>query len=173
MFRWYAEAKRCYVYLSDVSRAREQDGIVDKSWEDEFRASRWFRRGWTLQELLAPSKVEFFSNDGHSLGTKESLARLISEITHIPVLCLRGEIALSEFTVDERLLWQNGRDTHEPEDLIYSLLGIFEVSMPVLYGEGRAQARKRLLHEIEIAQKGKLYTGVRSSMLSAGSNRSH
>ena len=131
MFRWYARAKTCYVYLSDVPR-REVHSV---GWEHDFRHSRWFTRGWTLQELIAPSILEFYSEDGTRLGTKASLEVQISDITGIPVKALRGR-ALTDFTVHERKRWQEGRQTQEPEDMVYSLLGLLDISMPVLYGEG-------------------------------------
>ncbi|KAF2720031.1 kinesin light chain 1 [Polychaeton citri CBS 116435] len=154
MFRWYEKAERCYVYLSDVLQTTRQPTMdSDKSWEDDFRVSRWFRRGWTLQELLAPSTVDFFAGNGQKLGTRSSLESEISEITCIPVEALRKR-TMSDFTVQERLHWQEGRQTREPEDLVYSLFGVLGVSLPVLYGEGRAKARERLLNEIDASQKG-------------------
>ncbi|KAF2719286.1 kinesin light chain 1 [Polychaeton citri CBS 116435] len=150
MFRWYANAEKCYVFLSDVPQ---------KTSEQDFRSSRWFKRGWTLQELIAPSTLEFFSEDWYSLGLKESLERQISEITRIPVKALRGH-ALTDFTVQERRQWQVGRDTREPEDLVYSLLGLLEISMPVLYGEGKVKAWERLENEINAIQKGYLSEAI-------------
>jgi hypothetical protein len=72
MFRWYREAGRCYVYLSDV----QVTDTENNDWQDEFSKSKWFTRGWTLQELLAPETVEFFSSDGIRLGDKTSLLPL-------------------------------------------------------------------------------------------------
>ncbi|KAK6384171.1 hypothetical protein LTR81_027439 [Elasticomyces elasticus] len=149
MFRWYAGAQRCYVYLSDVP----QGDVLGTDWERDFQRSRWFRRGWTLQELIAPSLLEFYSKDGKSLGTKVSLEVQISDITGIPVKAFRGR-DLADFTIHERRHWQEGRETRDPEDLVYSLLGLLNVSMPVLYGEGLVQAQQRLDNAISIAQKG-------------------
>lgn len=87
MYQWYNVSTKCYVYLSDVSvgkSARTEQSLADqKGWETEFRKSRWFTRGWTLQELLAPKSVEFFSKEGIRLGDKRSLGRQIHEITGI------------------------------------------------------------------------------------------
>jgi hypothetical protein len=149
MFRWYANAERCYVYLSGLPQKEE----LGTEWESELRSHRWFRRGWTLQELIAPSTVEFFSRFGQSLGTKQSLEKQINEITRIPVAALSAT-ALARFTALERKQWQTGRETREPEDLVYSLFGILDVSMPVLYGEGRAKAWERLENTILISNKG-------------------
>ena len=91
MFRWYREAKKCYVYLPDVStQTSGGDSDTPLEWETSFRASRWFTRGWTLQELLAPVTVEFFSREKDLLGTKETLLEQIHEITTIPLAALQG-----------------------------------------------------------------------------------
>jgi hypothetical protein len=124
-------------------------------WESSFQKSRWFTRGWTLQELIAPALVEFFSKEGELLGSKKSLERHVHEVTRIPVKALRGS-PLSDFTAPERMLWVEDRDTIRKEDKAYSLLGIFDVYMPLIYGEGREKAFKRLQEEIDKASKGKL-----------------
>jgi hypothetical protein len=163
MFRWYRNAAKCYVYLSDVSRsARDAD---DKSnqphWHSTFRTSKWFTRGWTLQELIAPASVEFFSKEGELLGNKASLERHICEITGIPVKALRGG-SLSDFSVTERMSWSEKRDTTCKEDIAYSLLGIFDVNMPLIYGEGREKALRRLREEIDKASKGRSFSFITS-----------
>jgi hypothetical protein len=155
MFRWYRNAAKCYVYLSNMSATTvRDDDQCQHTWEAAFRKSRWFTRGWTLQELLAPSSVEFFSHEGVRLGNKKSLERLIHEITTIPVSALRGE-PLSHFSVDERLRWTTGRNTKKPEDQAYCLLGIFNVFMPLIYGEGD-NAFIRLEEEIEKRSRSQL-----------------
>ena len=157
MFRWYRDAAKCYVYLADVSRpALDADGKSSQlPWESSFRKSRWFTRGWTLQELVAPASVEFFSKEGEQLGNKRSLERHIHEVTGIPVKALQGS-PLSDFSVPERMSWAEKRETTRKEDKAYSLLGIFDVHMPLIYGEGREKAFKRLREEIDKASKGKL-----------------
>ena len=145
MFRWYRNAKKCYVYLADVL-APAHDGDVQpnqSTWEAAFRDSRWFTRGWTLQELIAPVTVEFFSQERKLLGDKNSLEKLIHEITQIPIQALRGN-PFSDFSIAERKGWAAQRQTLEEEDLVYCLLGLCEVSMPPIYGEGKAAALKRL-----------------------------
>ncbi|KAI0538778.1 hypothetical protein GGR58DRAFT_466746 [Xylaria digitata] len=176
MFRWYQRAAKCYVYLTDVEKAtgsrrwketigsssrgefhvrrRFSNAIAAKQKERadgfdlkrEFRASRWFTRGWTLQELLAPFSVEFFGFSGQRLGSKLSLKNLIHEMTGIPIESLEGE-DLSYFTIEERMSWSRGRETTRPEDKAYSLLGTFGVHMPLIYGEGGENAFKRLRQE--------------------------
>jgi hypothetical protein len=148
MFRWYQNAARCYVYLSDVSVHAWDGQSRHTEWESAFRNSRWFTRGWTLQELLAPKVVEFYSRDHVRLGDKLSLEHEIWRITGISIEALQGR-PLSEFSTDERLKWSEARQTTEEEDEAYCLLGIFDVFLPLVYGEGRTKSMKRLLREIE------------------------
>jgi hypothetical protein len=159
---WYRHAKRCYEYLSGVSirekvvDTRDQvvdtrDKVVDmrgqSTWEPDFRASRWFTRGWTLQELLAPSIVEFFSQEWEKLGNKVLLKSLICKTTGIPYKALDGA-PLYQFSVNERMQWKDGRKTTYEEDGWYSLSGIFGVEIAPAYGEGAASALGRLRDEI-------------------------
>ena len=116
MFRWYQNATKCYIFLTDV--ISKDDG------DSELRNSRWFTRGWTLQELIAPRYVEFFSQKCGRLGDRKSLEKQIHEVTGISIHALRGE-PLSHFTINERMSWAANRMTKRPEDKVYSLLGIF------------------------------------------------
>jgi hypothetical protein len=153
MYRWYHNAERCYVYLFDVStRKRKRDGDSRDTLESDFKRSRWFMRGWTLQELLAPASVEFFSQEGERLGDKSSLRRQIVDITNISPSALQGE-PLSQFSVEQRLQWIEHRQTKLEEDKAYSLLGIFGVYILPIYGEGKAKALNRLLDEFYKIQK--------------------
>ncbi|KIM98316.1 hypothetical protein OIDMADRAFT_202132 [Oidiodendron maius Zn] len=157
MFRWYRDATKCYVYLPDVSRLHSDS--ADKSneaWELAFQKSEWFTRGWTLQELVAPASVDFFSKEGELVGNKASLERHICEITGIPANALRGS-PLSDFSVAERMSWAASRETYRPEDKAYSLLGIFDVNMPLIYSEGKERALQRLQEEIDKASKGRSF----------------
>jgi hypothetical protein len=144
MFRWYHNAARCYVYLSDLVVVGPQDATAPQDvWLDEFRKCRYWKRGWTLQELIAPGLVDFFTLDCRHLGSKLSLEHDIAQITGIPTSVLRGE-SLKHFGVEERFSWAANRETTEEEDIAYCLLGIFDVFMPLIYGEGEANALKRL-----------------------------
>jgi hypothetical protein len=156
MFRWYQNAFKCYVYLSDVSLPGE--GTMQEtttSWETAFEKCRWFGRGWTVQELIAPASVEFFSREGTYLGNKKSLEKQIHQITGIPIEVLRGA-PLSDFEVDQRLSWAHHRETTRPEDLAYSLCGLFSIHMPLFYGEGRDNALARLRRKIGKSSNGDL-----------------
>ncbi|KAH9208516.1 hypothetical protein DL95DRAFT_428641 [Leptodontidium sp. 2 PMI_412] len=111
--------------------------------EKDFRDSRWFTRGWTLQELIAPSRVVFYSKTWEDLGTKSSFKSLISEITGIPGQALLENIVQNNgltfrLSITQRMSWASRRRTTREEDRAYSLLGIFGINMPMLYGEGKA-----------------------------------
>ncbi|KAE8823749.1 hypothetical protein PTNB73_10123 [Pyrenophora teres f. teres] len=149
MFRWYQNAKRCYVFLSDVS-----SDTLEGNDETTFKQSRWFKRGWTLQELLAPHSVEFFSKEGERLGDKESLQHPIHEVTGIPIEALSGS-GLSEFDVAKRFSWAANRQTTEEEGGAYCLFGIFGVHLPLIYGEGKENALERLRSAAILKHKGR------------------
>ena len=157
MFCWYRDATKCYVYLSDVSvsGSNENDQSFQWTWERAFRKSRWFTRGWTLQELIAPASVEFFSLEGKRLGDKKSLERQVYEITGIAIQALQGR-PLSDFSVTERMSWAANRGTKREEDKAYSLLGLFDIHMPLIYGEG-SNAFIRLHDEIDKSLKSELF----------------
>ncbi|PZD29497.1 vegetative incompatibility protein HET-E-1 [Pyrenophora tritici-repentis] len=149
MFRWYQNAKRCYVFLSDVANDTSKSGS-----KSAFKQSRWFKRGWTLQELLAPYSVEFFSKEGERLGDKGSLQHPIHEVTGIPIEALSGS-DLSEFDVAKRFSWAANRQTTEEEDRAYCLFGIFGVHLPLIYGEGKENALERLRSAAILKHKGR------------------
>lgn len=151
MFRWYQEAQVCYTYLSDVSVARELSGdckSLDQkhkfSVKDSFSSSRWFRRGWTLQELLAPWTMVFYDKNWNEIGTKWSLQQEISRITAISTDHIANPRSAS---VAAKMSWASRRQTRRPEDISYCLMGLFDVNMPLLYGEG-SKAFMRLQLEI-------------------------
>ena len=142
MFRYYALSEVCYVLLQDVP----SDCRLHKT-RSAFRTSQWHERGWTLQELVAPNLVVFVSSDWKLLGTKAELAPLLAEITNVPESVLRLEKDLADVNVAHRMSWASSRKTTRLEDEAYSLMGIFGINMPTLYGEGR-KAFYRLQEEI-------------------------
>jgi hypothetical protein len=156
MFKWYKRAVKCYVYLSDVSVPEDvNDAEASRTaWIDAFRRSRWFTRGWTLQELVAPDSVEFWSVELKRLGDRLSLLDEIHSITGLPADVLRGQ-NLAVRTVDERMSWAKKRTTTVKEDIVYCLLGIFGVYLPLNYGEGAKYAEERLREEIEKRRCGR------------------
>ncbi|KAF5230010.1 hypothetical protein FANTH_14021 [Fusarium anthophilum] len=144
MYKWYQKATVCYAYLQDVTT--ETCTITDVFHITEFGRSRWFTRGWTLQELIAPQVVELCSKEWTVIGTKKSLASGIESATGIPITVLRGYHP-SSYNVAERMSWASARTTTREEDLAYCLLGLFDVNMPLLYGEG-AKSFIRLQEQI-------------------------
>ncbi|KAK4449016.1 hypothetical protein QBC34DRAFT_406522 [Podospora aff. communis PSN243] len=135
MYRWYQNAEVCYVYLADVPS------------QASFQKSRWFTRGWTLQELIAPRIVIFLDEDWNELGDKITLQKAIAACTRIPKnIFVFGDDPESA-SVAQRMSWVSKRQTTRIEDLAYCMLGLFGVNMPLLYGEG-GRAFIRLQEEI-------------------------
>ncbi|KAH9910404.1 HET-domain-containing protein [Epithele typhae] len=141
MFHYYSLAGVCYAYLSDVAA---KDGKLDHS---AFYKSRWHTRGWTLQELLAPRLLLFLSRDWEVLGSKAELAEPLGSATAIPLSILRFEEEIQDVSIAQRMSWASRRVTTRIEDEAYCLMGIFDINMPMLYGEGR-KAFQRLQEEI-------------------------
>ncbi|KAK4455548.1 heterokaryon incompatibility protein-domain-containing protein [Podospora aff. communis PSN243] len=139
MFAWYKCAAVCFAYLQDVQSTSDTK-------TKDCEPSRWYSRGWTLQELIAPLHVEFYNTSWQKIGTKWSLREEISSITSI------SELDLIFFdpgrtSVAQKMSWAARRDTTRSEDIAYCLLGIFGIHMPLLYGEGR-DAFRRLQEEL-------------------------
>jgi Heterokaryon incompatibility protein (HET) len=132
MFRWYSESGECIAYLSDVPSDLSGDEL-----EKHFRASRWFTRGWTLQELLAPQKLHFYDKNWKFIGDRQQWKRVMCEITEIHEDALTGDLTrIKRYSIAQKMSWASRRNTTRAEDVAYSLLGIFDVNMPLLYGEG-------------------------------------
>ena len=142
MYQWYTEAEVCYAYLADVPG----DCVLDSP-ESAFRKSRWHTRGWTLQELIAPDFVIFLSGDWRELGNRAALAKLLQEITRVDSRVLTRELKPAHWSISVRMSWASSRKTTRVEDEAYSLMGLFGVSMPTNYGEGK-RAFIRLQYEI-------------------------
>ena len=165
MFRWYAAAQACYVFLDDVdARATMATTTTttttpasttttttptptSSSTRKPWQKSHWWTRGWTLQELIAPRAVHFYDAGWHRLGTRTELAREITQLTGIPLAALLEVRAFLNFSAAQRMSWAAGRKTSRVEDAAYSLLGLFQIHMPLLYGEG-TRAFRRLQLEI-------------------------
>ncbi|OJT07399.1 Vegetative incompatibility protein HET-E-1 [Trametes pubescens] len=147
MYDWYRYADVCYVFLHDVPTPAPASKDLEIHGRSRFRTSLWFKRGWTLQELLAPDVVVFLSDVWQVIGTKHTLAPLIEDITTIPRDVLTGRKALEDVSVACRMSWASSRKTTHEEDQAYSLLGIFGVTLRTTYGEG-SYAFIRLQQEI-------------------------
>lgn len=161
MFKWYQKARVCFVYLADVPGKEGATGARQLA----FERSDWFTRGWTLQELLAPFKVVFCDAMWHSLGWISKSSRdgaehrgdrqsfdlfdIVVKRTGIPMLILMTPFVpvRSESSIAQRMSWAARRTTTRIEDEAYCLLGIFDINMPLLYGEG-SKAFRRLQEEI-------------------------
>ncbi|KAI0182374.1 hypothetical protein EV127DRAFT_378870 [Xylaria flabelliformis] len=149
MFEWYLNSLVCYAYLSDIF---SNNGTIP------FKNSWWFTRGWTgnklnqkqLQELLAPAEVQFFDKAWSRIGERSMLAEKIRHITGIDehVLTCRSKAAIMDCSIHTKMVWASRRNTTREEDRAYSLMGLFDVNMPLLYGEGGAKAFQRLQDEI-------------------------
>lgn len=144
MYQWYQNSQTCFVYLRDLP---PKDIAHKKERNNAFRKSEWFRRGWTLQELLAPSRVIFCDREWKVYGGKVRLSQEIAEITGIAEPFLKGTHALHQASVAMRMSWASDRQTTKPEDKAYCLLGLFDVHMPLLYGE-KHKAFMRLQEEL-------------------------
>lgn len=152
MFKWYRQAFICYALLPDVPDTSDRNTCAGEMAREGVR-SRWFTRGWTLQELIAPPQVLFFDSGWDLVGSKcpESWTMCweyeIFRTTHIPVDVLRGFYLVRRCSVAERMSWANSRNTTREEDMAYCLLGLFDINMPLLYGEG-PEAFQRLQNEL-------------------------
>ncbi|PIL26165.1 hypothetical protein GSI_11920 [Ganoderma sinense ZZ0214-1] len=143
MYCYYSLASACFAYLADVSDCCGPDGRLHA-----FRNSMWHKRGWTLQELLAPRLVVFMSREWTVLGTKFELSALLQDITGIPDAVLRHEMRLADLSIATRMSFAARRETTRSEDRAYSLMGLFDVNITTLYGEGGERAFRRLQEEI-------------------------
>ena len=152
MFKIYAQAWVCYAYLADFKvptglRRGPRQPLPD------ITGCRWFKRGWTLQELIAPKNLQFFDQNWTFIGSRHELSDQISRRTNIPQNVLNGEsiflirLLLDSCTIAMKMSWAADRTTARPEDMAYSLLGIFDINMPMLYGEGN-HAFSRLQEEL-------------------------
>jgi hypothetical protein len=155
MYQWYRQSAVCFACLSDVSCCEDDFGpeIIDNPYQQEsgpistFYSARWFTRGWCLQELLAPRNMQFFNMNWDYIGSKRGLKTHISLATDIDAYSLFVP-DLSVLSVAYRMTWAAPRKTTREEDIAYCLLGIFNINMPLLYGEGQLRAYGRLQEEI-------------------------
>jgi hypothetical protein len=146
MFGWYRDSEMCHIFMDDVGDLKE------------FENSEWFGRGWTLQELLAPRFATFYGSRWENLGTRDTLAARIAASTGIEVAFLTGDRSFTSASIAKRMFWASTRKTTRLEDRAYSLLGIFDVSMPIIYGEGE-RSFVRLQEEIlKVSDDHSLFT---------------
>jgi len=144
MFRWYRESTICYAYLEDILH---NNFLTDPHSSKPSKQCRWFTRGWTLQELLAPRRMTFYDKEWTRIDDRASIAEEIERRTSIPAMFLTGT-DFRKARVAQRMSWASHRDTTREEDVAYCLLGLFSINMPLLYGEGGEKAFRRLQEEI-------------------------
>ena len=145
MYRWYANSGACYAYLHDI---RGPSFPTERDYEEYPRSTgwpEWFSRGWTLQEMIAPSNVQFFNKDWQPIGDKKTLARTLEDITKVPVHILTEGLFGNRPCIAQIMSWAARRKTTRVEDRAYSLMGLLDVNMPMLYGEG-----KKAFHRLQL-----------------------
>ncbi|KAI5995882.1 heterokaryon incompatibility protein-domain-containing protein [Pisolithus albus] len=157
MYRWYQDAGVCYAYLNDV----DEPAMPTKQNDSKFAQSNgwpeWFSRGWTLQELIAPKQVKFFNKDWVYIGNKRDLGFILHGITRIPRVVLRDGLAAKRLSVAQIMSWAADRETKRVEDRAYSLMGLFGVNMPMLYGEGGKAFQRLQLEIIRVSDDHSLF----------------
>ncbi|KAL8934585.1 MAG: hypothetical protein Q9216_005834 [Gyalolechia sp. 2 TL-2023] len=164
MWRWYEKSAICYAHLADCVN-NEPYGSHSTAFSSEIRRSRWFTRGWTLQELLAPAKVVFYDSRWNMIGDRDSLSLDISAATGINRLHLRHP---QQASIAAKMSWMSKRQTTRSEDIAYSLLGLFDVYMPLIYGEG-SNAFVRLQQEIvKVSNDESIFAWTDDSLIESG-----
>lgn len=143
MFRWYRQAEVCFAYISDLPQRKGDPALY---WLEDGHY-RWFTRGWTLQELVAADKLEFYDAGWEYRGDKKTLIRQIRRVTGVDEHILADSKLLPATPVARKMSWAAGRETTRTEDMAYCLLGLFNINMPLIYGEGE-RAFIRMQEEI-------------------------
>ncbi|KIM66493.1 hypothetical protein SCLCIDRAFT_326548 [Scleroderma citrinum Foug A] len=170
MFRWYDKAEKCYTYLHDV---KDNSFPTERKMEDfpaEFKGwPKWFSRGWTLQGLVAPRTVVFFNHEWQAIGNKKDLASTLEDITCIPSRVLKYGMDAYRPSIAQVMSWAADRKTKRVEDRAYSLLGLFGVHMPMLYGEGKNAFRRLQLELIRMTNDHSIFAWERRSAGWSGS----
>lgn len=140
MFKWYRDAAVCYAFLEDITLEDvplyKGDTGLSTTATIGFGHSKWFTRGWTLQELIAPQRVDFYNQKWQKIGEKRAMSEALARTTGIDAFILNGTGDLQQVSVGRRMSWAAGRETERPEDIAYSLLGLFDANIPLIYGEG-------------------------------------
>ena len=145
MYRWYANAKICYAYLHDVGGSSFPTKKDQKQYSRSNGWPEWFSRGWTLQEMIAPQNLQFFNKDWQPIGDKNNVAAILNTITGVPEHILADGLEGNRPCVAQVISWAACRTTTRVEDRAYSLMGLLDVNMPMLYGEG-----KKAFHRLQL-----------------------
>ena len=142
MYEYYKQSTICYAYLFDVNSDEDIYSVGST-----FRSSQWFTRGWTLQELIAPANITFFAKDWSVISQKSEISKVLHEITNVMEEVLLHRRDVVDVCIAQKMHWASNRRTTRIEDRAYSLIGLFNVSLPIIYGEGQ-KAFRRLQEEI-------------------------
>ena len=145
MYRWYENSSICYAYLHDVHGSSFPTARNNERYPKSKGWPEWFSRGWTLQEMIAPMDLQFFNKDWHPIGDKGILAPTLQTITRVPQNILKGGLSSNRPCVAQIMSWAANRTTTRVEDRAYSLMGLLDVNMPMLYGEG-----KKAFHRLQL-----------------------
>ena len=145
MYRWYENSRICYAYLHDVHGSSFPTALDHTRYHKSKGWPEWFSRGWTLQEMIAPRDVQFFNRDWHPIGDKRALAPTLQTITRVPQDILKEGLSSNRPCVAQIMSWAAKRTTTRVEDRAYSLMGLLDVNMPMLYGEG-----KKAFHRLQL-----------------------
>ncbi|KAL4070148.1 heterokaryon incompatibility protein-domain-containing protein [Scleroderma yunnanense] len=157
MYRWYANSRVCYAYLHDVLGTSFPTGRDNEMYLNSNGWPEWFSRGWTLQEMIAPSNVQFFNKDWELIGNKKTLAYTLSFITQVPDHILTEGLSSNRPCIAQIMSWAANRKTTRVEDRAYSLLGLLDVNMPMLYGEGKKAFRRLQLEIIRMSNDQSIF----------------
>jgi len=145
MYRWYGNSRICYAYLHDVHGSSFPTAKDYARYPESKGWPEWFSRGWTLQEMIAPRDVQFFNKDWHPIGDKKTLAPILEDITRVPRDILEEGLSSNRPCIAQIMSWAANRTTTRVEDRAYSLMGLLDVNMPMLYGEG-----KKAFHRLQL-----------------------
>ena len=162
MYKWYERSAECYVHLADVEFSHHELSLKlqseERFWQapdgwaslrDRFSKSSWFERGWTLQELIAPKYIVFYDSYWNEIGPLVRFFKDVAKVTGIDESYLISGPGIQRWSsVAMRMSWASHRHTSREEDIAYYLLGLFDINMPLLYGEGAEKAFIRLQTEI-------------------------
>ena len=157
MYRWYENSRICYAYLHDVHGSSFPTALNNEKYPNSMGWPEWFSRGWTLQEMIAPRNVQFFNKDWHPIGDKRTLAPILESITRVPQHILKEGLSSNHPCVAQIMSWAANRTTTRVEDRAYSIMGLLDVNMPMLYGEGKKSFHRLQLEIIRMSNDHSIF----------------
>ena len=170
MYRWYKNSRICYAYLHDVHGSSFPSADDNERYHKSNGWPEWFSRGWTLQEMIAPWNLQFFNKDWYPIGDKRTLSPILEAVTGVPQGILKGGLSSNRPCVAQIMSWAANRTTTRVEDRAYSLMGLLDVNMPMLYGEGKKAFHRLQLEIIRTSDDQSIFAwGCNSISVRAGS----